>query len=87
MRATLQDPATITELTVMALFDEAWGKDYMQSIRGQGACEQNMLDMGPLHAAAITHLKNLIKEPSLVLGNNLIPETGRLNGGDCWHKS
>jgi len=42
----LQDPPTLTELAVLALYGQAVYHPYVSQIRGQN---MNMLDLGPLH--------------------------------------
>jgi len=70
----LQDPATLTELSVLALYGQTISHPYVSEIRGH---DLNMLNLGPLHTKVKDHIKKLIAEPSLLLNpaSGSIPAT------------
>jgi len=79
----LEDPETRTELAVFALYSEAVSKPYAISVRGTYNESKNALDLGPDHLKIITHVDTLIKNPSLLIGDQPSHKTGALYG-TCW---
>ncbi|KDN34700.1 hypothetical protein RSAG8_12222, partial [Rhizoctonia solani AG-8 WAC10335] len=69
----LNDPATLTELAVMALYVQAVGLPYMRYVRGSA---QNALELGPFHEKVKSHCKALMGDFALLA----LPSTGTLDG-------
>src|SRR6266542_4341193 len=65
----LYDPATLSELAILALYGEAVSYPYIKVIRStsESGENQNMLDLGPLHQKVSTHIQNIIANPSNLL--------------------
>lgn len=63
----LQDPATLTELAVLALYAQGISHPYMRYVRGPGTEHINMLDLGPLHFKIQSHMEKIIANPDLLL--------------------
>src|SRR6266511_3791703 len=81
----LHDPATLSELAILALYGEAVSYPYIKAIRStsESGEKQNMLDLGPLHQKISTHIKAIITNPSNLLCKNPSPITASF-GGDEW---
>ncbi|KAJ7620143.1 hypothetical protein FB45DRAFT_745577 [Roridomyces roridus] len=73
----LQDPYTLTELAVLAVYGQAVTHPYMRTAR---KARTNILTLGPLHAKLLAHLSTLISTPSLLFGPEISYETGALDG-------
>jgi hypothetical protein len=73
----LQDPATLTELTVLALYAQAIGRPYMIHVR---SVIENALELGNFHERVKNHCRAIIEEPDLLLGSDASPQTGALEG-------
>jgi hypothetical protein len=81
----LHDPATLSELAILALYGEAVSYPYVKAIRTTTDSEekQNMLDLGPLHKKVSTHIQAIIANPHILLCENPTNITASL-GGDEW---
>ncbi|RDX55446.1 hypothetical protein OH76DRAFT_1452442 [Lentinus brumalis] len=77
----LQDPATLTELAVLALYAQAVTHPYMRVAR----IHQNGLKLGPLHEKLKAHVKRLIENPDLLLAPGATYKTGSLDGRE-WER-
>ena len=77
----LQCSATLTELAVLALYAQSVSHPYMGAIRSH---QKNMLDMGPFHQKVYEHMKAVIQNPELLIGQNVSHKTGVLDGLS-WH--
>jgi len=81
----LHDPATLSELAILALYGEAVSYPYVKAIctTSESGEKQNMLDLGPLHKKVSMHLQAIITNPSILLCENPSNITASL-GGDEW---
>ena len=81
----LHDPATLSELAILALYGEAVSYPYMKAICTTTDSEekQNMLDLGPLDEKVSTHIQAIITNPHILLCENPSNITASL-GGDEW---
>jgi hypothetical protein len=81
----LHDPATLSELAVLALYGEAISYPYVKAIRSKSDLGemQNMLDLGPLHKKVSTHIRTIIANPNILLCENPSNITASLEG-DEW---
>lgn len=84
----LHDPATLSELAILALYGEAVSYPYIKAIRStsESGEKQNMLDLGPLHQKVSAHIQFIITNPSKLLCENPSSVTVCL-GGDEWQHS
>ncbi|KAH9894908.1 hypothetical protein C8Q73DRAFT_645769 [Cubamyces lactineus] len=79
----LQDPATLTELAVLALYAQVVTHPYMRITRVQ----QNGLKLGPLHEELKAYILKLIDDPSLLLEPNMTgPESTAAFDGKAWER-
>ncbi|KAL5493037.1 hypothetical protein ACEPAI_4485 [Sanghuangporus weigelae] len=69
----LEDIPTLTELAILALYQEAISHSYISMIRGPGLENTNALDLGPLHEKVRTHVKKLIEDPQIILSPRVDP--------------
>ncbi|KAF7972903.1 hypothetical protein HWV62_16626 [Athelia sp. TMB] len=86
LQSALHDVATITELSVLALYGIFVTEPYINYVRGGGLTEVNILKLGPFHHNLIDHIKTLIATPDLLL----TPETAdsaEFLGQSTWRKS
>ncbi|KDN39968.1 hypothetical protein RSAG8_08417, partial [Rhizoctonia solani AG-8 WAC10335] len=74
----LQDPATLTELAVLALYSQAISKPYMRYVRGS---HLNALELGTYHEKVKQHCGKIQANPYLLM----TPSTGLLGGGE-WER-
>lgn len=74
--------ATQTELAVLSLYAEAISYPYMRAIRKSSEINQNMLDLGPLHVEVYEHIQKILDNPSLLVANDISPQTATLHGDD-----
>jgi hypothetical protein len=83
----LNDPATLSELAILALYGEAISYPYIKIIRStsESGETQNMLDLGPLHQKVSTHIQNIIANPSNLLCENPSSVTASLDGDEWQH--
>lgn len=79
----IQDPPTLTELAVFAIYLETVSYDYMWAIRGE---HTNALEAGPFHQKTKDHIKKLIKDPHLILSSSSDPRTATLGERECWKR-
>jgi hypothetical protein len=78
----LKDPATLTELAVLALYAQAISHPYMRQIRGKNL---NMLDLAPLHLEVEHHMNSVIENPEIILSADATYTTGAMDGKE-WEK-
>ena len=83
----LHDPATLSELAILALYGEAVSYPYVKAIcstskSGEG---QNMLNLGPLHQKVSTHIQAIITNPSNLLCKNPSSDIASLEGDEWQH--
>src|SRR6266545_7957325 len=78
----LHDPATLSELAILALYGEAVSYPYIKAIRttSESGETQNMLDLGPLHQKVSTHIQTIITNPFNLLCENPSYSTASLDG-------
>lgn len=62
----LDDDPTITELLVLAFYNEIISHPYMIVARAPG---QNGLDLGPLHERVIAHIRAILADPEILLSH------------------
>ncbi|RDX39560.1 hypothetical protein OH76DRAFT_1523256 [Lentinus brumalis] len=74
----LQDPPTLAELCILALYGQAVGRPYMRLVR-QGKLT-NHLDLGPLHDELKQHIHHIIIDPDILLAADARHEDGTLDG-------
>ncbi|KAL1732840.1 hypothetical protein EV714DRAFT_270463 [Schizophyllum commune] len=63
----LHDEPTLTELAVMALYQQLITHPYMRMVRVHEDDQLNAIDLGPLHADVREHCQHLIDDPQLIL--------------------
>ena len=78
----LNDIPTRTELAVLALYAQAVSHPYMKTIREDP--DLNALDLGPLNEKIKSFMKQIIEDPTFLIGENVTSETGTFNG-QPWH--
>ena len=71
--------ATKTELAVLAMYAQVISHPYMTKIRATDL-QVNALDLGPIHNKVYEHMKQIIQNPSIILGPNATYGTGTLDG-------
>ena len=76
----LNDIPTMTEACVLGLYAQAISYPYMRRVRVSEICLINHLDLGPFHNRLLKHLSNVIDNPDLLLGPQVSPTTGALDG-------
>ncbi|KAF7335877.1 hypothetical protein MSAN_02324700 [Mycena sanguinolenta] len=84
LRDALNDPATLTELCTMVLYQQTVSHPYLRQVRGPGTESVNLLDLGPLHTAVRDHIQSILDDPDLLFGDELAFETATLDG-QPWH--
>ncbi|KAJ7229547.1 hypothetical protein B0H12DRAFT_1240213 [Mycena haematopus] len=84
LRDALNDPATLTELCAMVLYQQIISHPYLRQVRGPGTENVNLLDLGPLHKAVCDHIQSILDDPDILFGDELAFETGTLDG-QPWH--
>ena len=72
----LRDPATMTEVAVLALYHESVSKPYAMQVRGVINEQKNSLDLGPLHRDLEAHCNTIIDNPGLLTGDTVSHATG-----------
>ena len=77
VQAGLNDPPTLTELSVMSLYSQAISVPFSQHIRNPSL---NGLDLGPDYHRIKQHLVSVIENPELLLGQTASHEVGTLYG-------
>ena len=78
----LNDIPTRTELAVLALYAQAVSHPYMRTIREDP--DLNTLNLGPLNKKIQSFMKQIIEDPTSLIGENVTFETGTFNG-QPWH--
>ncbi|KAI5827506.1 hypothetical protein K523DRAFT_418389 [Schizophyllum commune Tattone D] len=63
----LHDQPTLTELAVLALYQQIITHPYMKLVRARDGEELNAIDLGPLHAEVREHCERLISCPEILL--------------------
>ncbi|KAF9025937.1 hypothetical protein BDZ89DRAFT_1179477 [Hymenopellis radicata] len=63
----LHDDPTLTELAVLALYQQLITHPYMRLVRAPEEAALNALDLGPLHGELRDHCQRLIHDPLLIL--------------------
>ena len=83
----LHDPATLSELAILALYGEAISYPYVKAIRStsESGEKQNMLDLGPLHQRVSTHIQAIIANPFNLLCENPSSDVASLEGDEWQH--
>jgi hypothetical protein len=81
----LCDIPTLTELAVLVLYAQAITHPYMHEVRGPTASKTNLLDLGSLHDKVMTHCRNIISNPDLLLSTSASYLKGSLDGL-IWHR-
>ena len=81
----LMDPATMTEMAVLALYHESVSKPYAMQVRGLVNEHKNALDLGPLHDDLQTHCDTIIAKPELLIGDTISYTTGAFYATP-WHQ-
>ena len=83
----LHDPATLSELAILALYGEAISYPYVKTIRSTSDSgeKQNMLDLGPLHKKVSIHIHTIIADPYILLCENPSNTTASLEGDEWQH--
>ena len=83
----LHDPATLSELAILALYGEAISYPYVKAIRSTSDSgeKQNMLDLGPLHKKVSIHIHTIIADPYILLCENPSNTTASLEGDEWQH--
>ena len=81
----LHDPATLSELAILALYGEAISYPYVKAIHttSDSGGKENMLDLGPLHKKVSTHIHTIVANPDILLCENPSYITASLEG-DEW---
>jgi hypothetical protein len=78
----LQDPPTLSELAVLALYAQALSRPFMAYVRAH--INDNALLMGPIYTKIKHFMSKIIDDPLLVIGNDATSTTGSVFGGDRW---
>jgi hypothetical protein len=83
----LHDPATLSELAILALYGEAVSYPYVKAIRSTSKPgeKQNMLDLRPLHQKVSTHIQAIITNPFNLLCENPSSDIASLEGDEWQH--
>lgn len=79
----LRDPATLSELAVLALYAQSVTYAYLERVRGPGTENVNILDLGPFHFEVRNHVAKIAADPSILLqaaGEEGGHRVGRLDG-------
>ncbi|KAJ7670664.1 hypothetical protein DFH06DRAFT_1369643 [Mycena polygramma] len=76
----LLDPATNTELLVLAAYGQAISRPYLAQVRGPNCEYTNVLDLGPLHERVKAHCRAIIANPELLLAPGASYVTGSMDG-------
>ena len=85
-KALHHDPATLSELAILALYSEAISYQYVKAICSMSDSGEklNMLDLGPLHNKVSTHI-HTITNPYILLCENPSNITASLEGDEWQH--
>ena len=63
----IQDPPTLTELVVLALYGQSLSVPYARQVCGEDTMQKNLLDQGPLHKKIKAHCRAIINNPDLLI--------------------
>ncbi|KIK91178.1 hypothetical protein PAXRUDRAFT_150079 [Paxillus rubicundulus Ve08.2h10] len=67
---------TTQEMICLAIWGQCISHPYLCNVRSSG---DNILDLGPLHSRLVSHVKNLLTNPDLVLGPEATLSSATLN--------
>jgi len=83
----LHDPATLSELAILALYGETVSYPYVKAIRStsESGEKQNMLDLRPLHQKVSSHIQAIIANPFNLLCENPSSDIASLEGDEWQH--
>ncbi|KAJ7120405.1 hypothetical protein C8R44DRAFT_737216 [Mycena epipterygia] len=84
LRDALKNPATLTELCAMILYQQIISHAFLRQVRGPGTENVNLLDLGPLHTAVRDHIQKILDNPDLIFGEDMLYEMATLDGRQ-WH--
>jgi hypothetical protein len=76
----LMDPATNSELLVLAAYGQSISRPYLAQVRGPKREHTNVLDLGPLHERVKEHCRAIIANPELLLAPGASYVTGSMDG-------
>ena len=76
----LMDPPTMNKMAVLALYHESVSKPYAMQVCGLVNEQKNALDLGPLHNDVESHCNAIVKNPELLIGENVSHTTGAFLG-------
>ena len=80
----LKDNATFTELQVLSLYSQAISLPISLLVRAPYHQSKNGLDLGPDFDRLLKHLKTIIKNPDILIGQN-VSYTAATFDGKPWH--
>jgi len=75
-----QCPKTAEEMACLSVWGNCVGHPYMRQVRGRLREHSNLLDLGPLHARLLDHLKKMISNIKIVLGAEATYSAASLDG-------
>ncbi|KDN41211.1 hypothetical protein RSAG8_07625, partial [Rhizoctonia solani AG-8 WAC10335] len=78
----LKCPATLAELISISLYGQIISKPYIRLVRNATAAGRGLADLALLHAQVQRHLRNIISNPSLILGLRSVLSSVTLDGSD-----
>ncbi|KAF8177867.1 hypothetical protein BJ912DRAFT_930228 [Pholiota molesta] len=78
----LQDPPTLTELAVLALYSQAVTHPYLCVVRGPGTENVSILDLKDFHVKVREFIQSICDNPDLLIGLDASPKLGSLDGKD-----
>ena len=87
VEAGLNDPPTRTELSVMSFYSQAISIPFARRVRTSNNEALNGLDIGPDYDRIKQHMKAVIDNPDLLLGQGASHEAGTLYGEKWDNKS
>jgi hypothetical protein len=76
----LQDPPTLTELAVLALYSQAVTHPYLRVVRGPGTENVSVLDLKDFHVQVREFIQSICDDPDLLIGADVSPKLGSLDG-------
>jgi len=68
---------TLSELAVLSLYAQSISHPYMEKVHTPG---QNALELGLYHAKVLDHIREIIRNPHLLIGPSLSSTTTALDG-------
>lgn len=86
LKKALDDPPTLTELAVMALYAQSVTHPYMHQVRGPGTENVNVLDLGPLHHQVVQHVRKIASDPGLLISDDEGSYRQAALDGKPWHQ-